>query len=295
MKDYVLSASSTADLSREHLEELNVPIVYFRYLIDGEEFPDDLGLTVPFSEFYAKIDNGAMPTTSQVNVQEYMDHFEKVLENSEGILHICLSSGISGSYNSAVLAQKELQEKYPEKKIFVVDSRGASSGFGLLVDTAAKLWKEGMPIEELHAWIEENKLKIHHWFFSTDLKHFRRGGRISASSAALGTLLNICPLMNMDHEGRLIPRTKVRGKKKVIQEIVARMKNHAQDGLDYNQKVYLSHSNTLEDAKAVAALVEETFPKMDGKVLINSIGTVIGSHTGPGTVALFFFGDKRSE
>ncbi len=295
MKNYVLSSSSTADLSAEHFEELGVPVVFFHYTIDGKVYPDDLGKTVSFKEFYEMIDQGAMPTTSQVNVQEYLDHFEKILQDADGLIHLTLSSGISGSYNSAVLAAEEAREKYPDKKIFVVDSLAASSGFGLLVDAAARKKEQGFSIDELHTWIEENKLRIHHWFFSTDLKHFRRGGRISASSAALGTLLNICPLMNVDHQGKLIPRTKVRGKKKVIREIAQKMIDHAEGGENYHDKCFISHSNCLEDAQAVAAIVEEAFPHLDGKVVINSIGTVIGSHTGPGTVALFFFGDKRTE
>jgi DegV family protein with EDD domain len=295
MKDYVISASSTADLSAEHFEAMGVPIVHFHFTLDGKDYPDDQGKTIPFEKFYDLIDKGAMPTTSQVNVKEYVDHFEKLLQEAEGIIHLTLSSGISGSYNSAVIAGEQMREKYPEKKIYIIDSLAASSGFGLLVDAAARKKEEGLGIDELHTWIEENKLRIHHWFFSTDLKHYRRGGRISASSAALGTLLNICPLLNVDHLGRLTPRTKVRGKKKVIREIAKKMFDHAKDGENYSEKCFLSHSNCLEDAQAVAALVEEAFPHLDGKVLINSIGTVIGAHTGPGTVALFFFGEPRTE
>lgn len=168
-----------------------------------------------------------------------------------------------------------------------------SSGYGLLLDRAADLRDGGMGIDELHDWLEENKLRLHHWFFSTDLKFYIKGGRVSKTAGTIGTMLGICPLLNMDAEGHLIPRDKIRTKKKVIKEIVKRMESHAEDGLDYSHKCYISQSACIDDAKAVAELVEENFKKLNGKVEINYIGTVIGSHTGPGTVALFFWGDKR--
>jgi DegV family protein with EDD domain len=153
----------------------------------------------------------------------------------------------------------------------------------------------GASMDEIHRWVEENKLMIHHWFFSTDLTHYKRGGRISAASAVVGGLLNICPLMNMDNAGKLIPREKIRGKKQVIREIVKRMEEHAQGGLEYSGKCFISNSACFDDARAVADMIEAKFPRLNGKVMINSIGTVIGSHTGPGTVALYFFGDERSK
>ena len=155
--------------------------------------------------------------------------------------------------------------------------------------------KNGMSLEENAKWIEGNKNKLHHWFFSTDLTSFIRGGRISKVSGFFGQALNICPLMNVNNEGKLIPRNKYRGKKQVIREMVKRMEEHAQNGLDYSGKCFISNSACMEDAQKVARLVEEAFPKLNGKVMINSIGTVIGTHTGPGTVALFFWGDERTE
>ena len=150
-----------------------------------------------------------------------------------------------------------------------------------------------MPLEELRDWTERNKRRLHHWFFATDLTSFKRGGRISPAAATFGTLLGICPLLNVDHEGHLIPRKKIRGKKAVIREIVKMMEQHAENGTDYSGKCFISQSACMEDAEAVAALVEQNFPHLNGKVQINSIGTVIGAHTGPGTVALFFWGDER--
>ena len=188
-----------------------------------------------------------------------------------------------------------LAEEYPDRKIYIVDSLGASSGYGLLMDALADKRDEGMSIDEAHDWIEAHKLNLHHWFFSTDLSFYVKGGRISKAAGFFGTMLNICPLLNMDNLGRLIPREKIRTKKKVIKTIVDRMEQCADDGLDYSGKCYISQSGCVEDAKEVAKLVEERFPKLNGKVEINYVGTTIGSHTGPGTVALFFWGNERGE
>lgn len=293
MANYVLSCCSTADLSKEHFEERDIHYICFHYKLDGVDHPDDLGQTIPFEEFYKKMDEGADTVTSQVNVSEYVEYFSKFLEEGKDILHVSLSTGISGTYNSAMNAALIARERYPERKIYIVDSLGASSGYGLLMDKLADLRDSGMSIEEVRDWTEEHKLNLHHWFFSTDLKFYIKGGRISKTAGTIGTILGICPLLNMDNEGRLIPRAKIRSKRKVIQEIVKRMEENADDGLDYSGKCYISQSACVEDAKEVAKLVEERFPKLCGKVEINYVGTTIGSHTGPGTVALFFWGKKR--
>lgn len=293
MANYVLSCCSTADLSKEHFENRDIHYICFHYKLDGVDHPDDLGQTIPFEEFYKKMDEGADTVTSQVNVSEYVEYFSQFLEEGKDILHVSLSTGISGTYNSAMNAALIARERYPERKIYIVDSLGASSGYGLLMDKLADLRDSGMSIEEVRDWTEEHKLNLHHWFFSTDLKFYIKGGRISKTAGAIGTILGICPLLNMDNEGRLIPRAKIRSKRKVIQEIVKRMEENADNGLDYSGKCYISQSACVEDAKEVARLVEERFPKLCGKVEINYVGTTIGSHTGPGTVALFFWGKKR--
>ena len=290
---YVLSCCSTADLSREHFEAIGVPYVCFHYRLDGVEYKDDLGQTIPFDEFYARMAAGAETSTSQVSISDYVEFFTPFLEQGQDVVHVTLSSGISGTINSAQNAAMILRERYPERQIFVVDSLGASSGYGLLMDTAAAKRDEGLSAKELAAWIEENRLKLHHWFFSTDLSFFVKGGRISKTAAVFGGLLEICPLMNMDNLGRLIPRYKIRTKKKVIRSCVEQMEKHARGGHDYDGKCFISMSACLPDARAVAGLVEEKFPKLDGKVVINNVGNLIGSHTGPGTVALFFWGDER--
>lgn len=294
MHDYILSCCSTCDLSAQHLKELNIEYVPFHFMLDGQEYDDDLGQTIPYEAFYRRMEEGADTRTSQVNVSEYVAFFTPFLEAGKDILHISVSSGLSGSSQSAMNAARILKERYPDRKLTVVDSLAAASGYGLLMDKAAQLRDEGMPLDELANWIEENKLKLHHWFFSTDLKHYVKGGRISKASGLVGTVLGICPLLNVDKDGRLMPREKVRTKKKVIRQIVRMMEQHAQNGADYSGKVYLCQSACMEDAQAVAQLVEEKFPHMDGKPLINHIGATIGSHTGPGTVALFFWGDLRN-
>jgi len=236
---------------------------------------------------------GADTKTSQVSAGEYMEHFEKYLAQGKDILHVTLSSGISGSHMSARAAAANLAEKYPDRKIRIVDSLGASSGYGLLMDTLADLRDGGMEMDELGDWAEAHRLEMHHWFFSSDLTFYVKGGRVSKTAGAIGGMLGICPLLNMDNEGHLIPREKIRPKKKVIRRIAEMMEQHAADGTSYSGKCFMSHSACYEDARAVADIIEAEFPSLNGKVVINNIGTTIGSHTGPGTVALFFWGDER--
>ena len=291
---YVLSCCSTADLSKEHFEARNIPYLCFHYALDGVEYPDDLGQSIPFDEFYARMAAGADTRTAQVNISDYVEFFSRYAEQGLDVVHVTLSSGISGTINSARAAAEELRKEFPEREIFVVDSLAASSGFGLLVDKLATLRDQGYSLKDLYHFAEENKLYVHHWFFSTDLTFYIRGGRVSKTAGFFGKMLNICPLLNVDYQGRLIPRDKIRTKKKVIRETVRRMEEHAQGGLNYTGKVFISHSDCLEDAQAVASLIKQRFPKMDGEPVIFPIGSTIGAHTGPGTVALFFWGDLRN-
>ncbi len=293
MSQYVISCCSTADLTKEHFEERDISYICFHFELDGTPYMDDLGESIPFDEFYQKMADGAETKTSQVNADEFEEYFERFLKEGKDILHVCLSSGISGVINSAMIAKEELEKKYPDRRIYIVDSLGASSGYGLLMDKLADLKDQGKEIEEVYQWAEEHKLEVHHWFFSTDLTFFIRGGRISKTAGFVGGILGICPLLNMGEEGTLVPRQKIRTKRKVIRAIVDQMEANARDGLEYSGKCYISQSACEEDAKAVADLVEKRFPNLDGKVEINHVGTTIGSHTGPGTVALFFWGKSR--
>lgn len=293
MGDYIISCCSTADLAEKHFLERDIHYICFHYELDGVSYHDDLGKTMNLDDFYKAMSEGADTKTSQINADEYEKYFEGFLKQGKDLLHVTLSSGISGTINSALIAADNLKEKYPDRKIYVIDSLAASSGYGLLMDKVADLRDAGMGIDELKSWIEDNKLRVNHWFFTTDLTFFIKGGRVSKVSGFVGNLLNICPLLNVDYQGKLIPREKIRTKKKVIAETVNKMILNADNGTDYSDKCYISMSACIEDAQAVAKLVEEKFPKLNGKVVINNIGTTIGSHTGPGTVALFFWGEKR--
>lgn len=291
MNDFVLSCCSTADLFPSHYEKRNIETIPFHFSLDGVEYLDDG--TMPIDKFYSEMAAGKMTKTSQINVEEFVSYFEEFLKQGKDILHLTLSSGISGVLNSAIIAGDELAEKYPDRKIYIVDSLAASSGYGLLMDALADLRDEGKSIEEIRDFAEANRLKVNHWFFSTDLTYYVRGGRISKAEGFLGNMLSICPLLNVNDEGKLKPREKVRTKKKVYNRIVEMMETLADGGTEYSGKCYLSNSACLEDAEQVAMLIEEKFPNLKGKVLINNIGTTIGSHTGPGTVALFFWGAVR--
>lgn len=293
MADYILSCCSTADLTKEQFEKRDIQYVCFHFELDGKQYMDDLGESISFKDFYQAMVDGADTKTSQINAEEYTAYFEKFLQEGKDILHLTLSSGISGTINSARIAAEELSEKYPERKIYVVDSLAASSGYGLLMDKLAELRDGGMSIDELRDWAENHKKECNHWFFTSDLTFFIKGGRVSKTAGFIGGVMNICPLLNVDFEGRLIPRAKIRTKKKVILETVKKMEELAEGGLDYSGKCFISNAACYEDARAVADLIEERFTKLDGKVVINDIGTTIGSHTGPGTVALFFWGKER--
>lgn len=294
MSSYILSCCSTADLKKSHFEERDIRYICFHYSLNGKEYADDLGESIAFPDFYRMMSEGAETSTSQVNISEYLDYFTALLAEGKDVLHVALSSGISGSVNSARNAAAIAAERYPDRKIYVVDSLAASSGFGLLMDKLADLRDEGKSIDEVREWAEENKNNAHHWFFATDLTFFVKGGRISKAAGWFGGLMSICPLLNVNDKGQLVPRSKIRGKKQVIRAIYDKMVEHAENGTDYDGKCYMSHSACYEDARAVADLIEENFPKLKGKVEINDIGTTIGSHTGPGTVALFFWGDERT-
>ncbi len=291
MGDYILSCCSTADLTREHYQKRNIQVANFSFELDGKTYVDDG--SYPLSGFYKAMEQGAMTKTSQVNMEGYIDHFTPFLEAGKDILHLTLSSGISGTINSANLAAEELRERYPDRKIYILDSYAASAGYGLLMDTLADLRDEGMSLEDLKTWAEEHRLDVNHWFFTTDLTYLVRGGRVSKAAGVFGGALKICPLLNVDYLGRLIARSKLRGKNAVIKATAAKMLENAENGAEYDGKCYISQAACMEDAKDLVTAIEVLIPAMKGKIEIFDIGTTIGSHTGPGTVALFFFGKKR--
>ena len=295
MSDFIISCCSTADLSKEFYKEKNIKYACFHYQVDGKEYLDDMYSSMDEKDFYEAMIAGSETKTSQINADEFETFFRPFLQEGKDILHVTLSSGISGVCNSALIAKSNLEEEFPDRKIFVVDSLGASSGYGLLMSHLAAMRDEGKSIEEVCEWAENNKLNVHHWFFSTDLTFYIKGGRVTKTAGFVGNLLSICPLLNVDYMGRLIPRFKVRTKKKVYAATVEQMKLHAEGGLDYDKECFISGSYCDEDVFAVRDMIEETFPKLKGRVKVFKIGTTIGSHTGPGTVALFFWGDKRED
>ncbi len=293
MANYVISCCSTADLSAEHFAERDIKYICFHFNIDGVDYPDDLGVSYPFKDFYKAMADGAMTKTSQVSIGEYVTYFESFLKEGKDILHLTLSSGISGTLNSATIARDQLKDQYPDRKIYVVDSLAASAGYGLLMNKLADLRDEGYTIDQLYEWVIEHRLECQHWFFVSDLTYLVRGGRVSKAAGIIGGALKICPLMNVDYQGKLIVRSKLRGINAAIKAQVGKMEELAENGLEYAQECFISNSDCYDEARAVADLIESKFPHLKGKVKIFSIGTTIGSHTGPGTVALFFFGNKR--
>ena len=287
MRDFVITVNSTVDLPREWLEERNVPVVPLKYTIDGETYTDMYGLSA--KEFFDKLREGHMSVTSQVNPGEAADMLEPFLKEGKDVLHLGFSSGLSGTLNSMKIAGEELSEKYPEAKVIVIDTLCACLGEGLLLYYALKQKEQGKTIDEVTQWVEENKLHICHDVTVDDLNHLHRGGRISKTTAVLGTLVQIKPIIHMDNNGKLQVIGKERGRKKSLNKIVDMAAEQAK-GWD-NDIIMITHGDCIGDAEYVAKLVRE---KMGiDNILINNIGTVIGSHTGPGVVAVFCMGNKR--
>ncbi len=287
MSDYVVTVNSTVDLPKEWLAERNVPVIPLKYTIDGETCEDMAGLSS--KEFFQKLRDGKMATTSQINPEEAREALEPFLKEGKDVLHLAFSSALSGTCNSMRIAAEELKEEYPERKIIVIDTLCACLGEGLLLYYVLKLKQEGKTIEEVEAWVEENKLHICHNVTVDDLNHLQRGGRISKTAAVLGTMVQIKPMIHMADDGSLQVVGKERGRKrslnKIVDKAVEQSKGWEQD------IVMITHGDCLEDAQYVAELVRA---KMGiENILINNIGTVIGSHTGPGVVAVFCMGNKR--
>lgn len=291
---FILSCESTVDLPYSYVNHRDIPVLFYSYSVDGEEYPDDMGRDADaLPRFYRFLDEGKIPSTSQINVFRYLEYFDELLKMGD-VLHIAFGSGMTGSVTNAISAAEMLRGKYPERKIEVVDSLCSSSGYGLLVDSAADLRDGGSTLEETANWVNANRKLVHHQFFSTDLKYYRRSGRMSGSAAAIGAVLNICPIMRLDDSGHIIAYDKVRGKKKAIERTLDTMEAHAQGGSAYTGKCWVCHSNCPEDAEETVSALRARFTNISGEIRICNIGTIIASHCGPGTVAVFFFGDERA-
>ncbi|MGN0478180.1 MAG: DegV family protein [Hominenteromicrobium sp.] len=287
---YRIVTDSTIDLTQKMIKELELTVISLRFMIDGKTYRDESDKSeMPTETFYAKLREGKMSTTSQINADEFTRVFEPILEAGEDVLYIAFSSGLSGTCQSACIARDELKEKYPERKIYVFDSRCASMGEGLLVYQAALLKRAGTDIDSLYRWLDENALKLCHWFTVGDLNHLKRGGRVSTTAALVGTMLGIKPVLHVDDEGHLIPVSKVRGRRQSLDALVQKMEETAVHPGE--QTIFISHGDCLEDAEYVAEQVRAKFGVKN--IQINFVGPVIGAHSGPGTVALFFFGTQR--
>ena len=290
MHPYRILTDSTTDLSLEIIAELDITVLPMTYTIDGKSYhndPDEHELSA--HDFYEMLRAGKLSTTSQINIETFKDEAGRLAREGFDVLYIAFSSGLSGTYNSARLAFEELREEYPEHKFIAVDSLAASMGEGLLVYHAAKLQQGGSTIEETAQWLLDNRLHLAHWFTVDDLNHLKRGGRLSGAAAFFGTVLNIKPVLHTDDEGHLVPMEKVRGRKASLTALVARMKADAVNPAE--QTVFISHGDCLADAEFVAELVRSECGTKD--IRIHTIGPVIGSHSGPGTIALFYLGTKR--
>lgn len=287
MSDYVITVNSTVDLPKEWVEEKGIPVFALRYTIDGKTYEDRKGLSE--KEFFRKLREGKSSVTSQINPDEAKEKIEPFLKEGKDVLHFAFSSGLSGTYNSMRLAAEELREEYPERKIIVIDTLCACMGEGLLLHYALKKKEEGMSMDALAQWVEDNKLHICHNVTVDDLNHLQRGGRISKTAAVLGTMVQIKPIIHVDNQGRLQVIGKERGRKKSMNKIL-NMAIEQAEGWE-NEIVMITHGDCIEDAEYLADMVRE---KMGvSNILIHNIGTVIGSHTGPGVLAIFCMGEKR--
>lgn len=292
---FQLSCESTVDLPYSYISGREISVLFYTYTVDGKENVDDMGRDPgALPAFYEMLKAGKLPATSQINAFRYQEYLEGLLQRGD-VLHIAFGTGMTPSARNACEAAKELREKYPDRKLIVIDSLCSSAGYGMLVDSAADLRDSGAGMEEIEAWVLANRNKVHHQFFSTDLTQFKRSGRVSGPAAAVGTILGICPLMRLNSEGRIIAYDKVRGKKSAIQRTVEAVMEHIQDGANYRDKLFIGHSNSPGLAEETRLALKERLGAGADQIRTVEIGTIIAAHCGPGTVAVFFYGDERAE
>ena len=290
MENYILSCCSTMDLRKGWAEERGVNLIYAKFFLEGEEFRDDFYESISQEKLFERMLSGEKSQTTQVNTEEYIGSFRKYLEQGQDIFHICLSSGVSGTFNSCHIAKDILLEEFPERKIEIVDSLMASCGYGLLVDKACELKKQGLDMETLRIEVEKWRNRLHGYFFTSDLRFFIQGGRVSKAAGFIGGLLKICPVLKITEEGKLKPIEKARGKKQAMENILSKMEK---EGYLSTEKCFISHSACPLDAKKLAESIRDRFHP-DGNIEIFDIGGTIACHTGPGTVSSFFFGKEKA-
>lgn len=293
---YVISCESTADLPYEYMKKRDIPILFYSYVIDGKEFEDDMCRTDrSFENFYSMLAAGKIPKTSQINYSHYYDFFSEQIKKGD-VIHIAFGSGMTPSVNNAVEAAEKVSSENPGKRIIVIDSLCSSCGYGMLVDMAADMKDDGCSMEEVENCIIKLRRNIHHQFFTTDVKYFRRSGRVSGPIATVASALNICPIMHLDRSGHIVAYKKVCGKRNAIKETIKEMQKYAVGNDQYNGKCYIAHSDCESDAEAAKTRIIESFENLsEENIKILNIGMITASHCGPGTVAVFFCGDERPE
>ncbi len=289
MDNFIILTDSACDLPKNIIIDLEIKELGLICNIDNKEYIDDINSELTSKEFYNKLKEGAMPSTSQINSFKFVEYFEEYVKKGIAILYLAFSSALSGTYNSSLIARNELLEQYPEAKIEIIDTRAACLGQGLIVYYAAKMRKEGKSLEEVSTWVEENKNKTCHFFTVDNLDHLKRGGRISPTAAAIGSLLNIKPMLYTNDKGELHNFSKAKGRKRAIKNLYELLGKHIVNPEE--QTIFIAHSDCIEDAEKLAEMIKENYNVKE--IIIDYIGIVIGSHTGIGTLALFFLGDTK--
>jgi DegV family protein with EDD domain len=285
----VLITDSCSDLPLEFVENSNIKILNLTVHFKDKEYKDDFGKTIKYKDFYSALRKGEITTTSQINAQTYVDAFKEAVSLGNSVIYLGFSSALSGCVSSATLARNIVLEEYKDADISIIDTKSASLGEGLIVYKAYNMLQEGCTKEEVINWVENNKLKVNHWFTVDDLKFLTRGGRVSQGAAQIGTLLNIKPILNVNNEGKLIPQSKVSGRKRSLKVLANMLLERAVN--PEKQTIFISHGDCYEDAEFLKNFILEKISVEN--VIINNVGPVIGSHSGPGTVALFFLGSFR--
>lgn len=294
MSDFIISSESIMDLTNEYVKELGVSFIKSNYELDGKIFLDDFGKSLDMDSFYKNMEKGSSPSTSAINTQEYINYFKQMLEEGKDILHVCLSSGLSIQYSCLLQAIDILKEDYPERKIYPIDSKMASSGVGLLIKKLVAYKNEGLSIEELYQWAKDNCLHVICYTSNENLEYLARGGRLSKTAAGIGKHLHICPLIQFDDTGHMFVGQKIRTKKKLINTMIKKMQENAYNGLDYADDVFVNHAKNEDLAIEVKDMLLDNFKNLK-EVKIFNIGPTIGSHIGPGAISIFFWGKSRKE
>ena len=285
----VIVTDSNCDLPVEYISQNNIHVIPFTFVLNGINYIDDFGKSLSYKEFYDEIRNGSMPTTAQITAFTFENEFRSFVSKGDSVIYIGFSSALSETFNGSVLARNGIMEANPEADITVIDSKSASIGQGLLVYNGCEMLKQGKSKHEIVEWIESNKLNVNHWFTIDSLEHLKRGGRISATSAAIGGLLDVKPVLNVSNDGKLNVVKKIRGRKKAIKTLFEEYKIRVTKPEE--QIIFITHGDCIEDAEYLKSLIlSETVPK---DIVINSLGPVIGTHTGPGMVGVFFLGKER--